>query len=934
MANLFGIQHRIHVLLPVLILAVMMAEPTVAAINKQDAIRVQHQSPTVIERDQPVPLSFDIPAIDINQVQDASVFYRFDGDMAYSQLRARMDQTTFRAELNVQNSYANSLEYYLQVEMNDGRRITYPAQQPSSNPVRVDIVDPVNRTARNQTGIDYTILSPDPGSTLRADDVLLAITLFYEEGAIDTTTSSFRMLLDEQDITESAATSDYFFSYSPENIAPGPHKAHLQLVTSSDTATVTEWEFSVLDPNQTYATREQAARQDEVQSFVPEGEFELTAQNQQVGGIDNDVLKGNLEMSGRKGDIRYSAHGLLTSQESDRLQPQNRYGAELYVGDWLELQGGHIYPSMSRLTISGRRVQGINTELHAFDGAVNAQFLYGKMNRKITNLYNPVQPSVTRQSDGTPVDTTYALGFQNGGRGTFKRNITGGRLSVGRGRTFQWGLNILQVRDDTTSLATIRDFGDLMTHRPQLVQNLELQFRNDLQANPDLLSVSGNPQPKDNVVGGSDLMFNLFDNTLRFRSETSVSLLNEDISSGILSNTEEFDIDLSEETINELDRWSWLIIINENMNTLPLRFQVENGATTVESAFFPTSILANESQMNLNLGNNSFRAQYRWIGPNYVSLANSTIRRDLAGITLTDRFQLFQNRLYVTVGYENLNDNVSGTKDATTITQTGRTNLSWFPIDQYLPRVSVGFRYRNRDNSVPLNNPFLDAGTPQDIAVRNFLIAQGDTSITANPRLSNTAQITSSVSQQFNLFDMSHDASLNFSYTDTKDDLFRYGDTRSSTFNFNIQSRFETLPLNTKVGVNFNTTETLGGLSDVDIFGFNIGGSLFLMDEKLNIDTNLAFTRNEISSTTLAISDNGTADARDDIYQPQTDGSGNPVTERTKNHLVVIRTGAQYNLNANHAFMLNFNYTNIANQLSSINPPNDHRLQARYIFRF
>ncbi|MDZ7683476.1 MAG: hypothetical protein U5J63_17635 [Fodinibius sp.] len=71
---------------------------------------------------------------------------------------------------------------------------------------------------------------------------------------------------------------------------------------------------------------------------IPEGNLEISARNQQVGRYANDALSGNVRLSGQKGDVSYSAHGLLTTQEDPRLQPQNRFGASLYIGDWLDLE--------------------------------------------------------------------------------------------------------------------------------------------------------------------------------------------------------------------------------------------------------------------------------------------------------------------------------------------------------------------------------------------------------------------------------------------------------------------------------------------------------------------------------------------------------------------------------------------------------------------
>lgn len=900
----------------------------------QISYRIQHQAPTVVNRSEPVELVFEVPGINSSEVQDAFLYYKYDGEISYQQVRANFNLAIFSTEFPIRNDDAGMLEYYFVVEMNSGEQITYPENNPGDNPVQVDIVEREQETAdtsAEEHGIEYTILSPNPGMGLAPNDVLVAITLFYEEEAVDTTTSSFRLLLDGEDITEQAEATDYFLSYAPENILPGEHRASLELETPDETIRIVSWEFTVFSPSEV-VDGAIGGPGEPMSSLIPTGQAELTAQNQSLGEIGNDVLKGNVRFSGSKGEMRYSAHALLTTQESPRLQPQNRYGAEVYVGDWFEFQGGHIYPTLSRLSLSGRRVQGINTAFHLLDSGVNVQFLYGKMSRSISNLYNPISVDTVKSGD-VPIDTTYSLGFQPEGTGSYKRNLLGGRLGFGNGENFQWGFNFLKVRDDTNSISTIRSYEDLLSVNSQLDDGLTQTDLNRLQENPDLLAISGNPEPKDNLVAGTDLMFNLFNDKVRFRTESALSLLNENISGGILNADNELGINIDEEVTNQLDRLSWLIIINENMSTIPIRFNLGADSTDVEP-FFPKGVLASQSELNFNIPENSFRLQYRWIGPNYISLANSTVRRDLAGFTATDRFNLLQNRLYVTLGYERLNDNVIKNKDATTHTNTARTNLSWFPIDQYLPRVSLGLMYRNRDNRVSLFNPFVSV-SDENTAIRNFEISEGDTVLAASPRLTNTFRITTSFSQQFTLLDLSHDASLNVSFLNTKDDAFRYGDTKNTSLNFTVRSRLTTIPMDTRIGFNVNNTETLGGLTDINVFGVLIGGSTFLLDDKLNLSGDLAFTSNNIESTNLVIDDNGTpADPGDDLFSPETDASGNRIVEETKNNLFIFRASAQYDLNDQHAFLVNINFTNVSNRLSGVNPPNDHLLQARYIYRF
>ncbi len=101
----------------------------------------------------------------------------------------------------------------------------------------------------------------------------------------------------------------------------------------------------------------------------------------------NNAYTGRVTASGKYDKLRYSVNSYLTSLESSRLQPQNRYGVDLRYDDWARLQAGHVYPMMSKFTISGRRVLGINTEVHALQDKLNLQFIWGELEREITNRY-------------------------------------------------------------------------------------------------------------------------------------------------------------------------------------------------------------------------------------------------------------------------------------------------------------------------------------------------------------------------------------------------------------------------------------------------------------------------------------------------------------------------------------------------------------------
>ncbi|MDZ7683473.1 MAG: hypothetical protein U5J63_17620 [Fodinibius sp.] len=209
-------------------------------------------------------------------------------------------------------------------------------------------------------------------------------------------------------------------------------------------------------------------------------------------------------------------------------------------------------------------------------------------------------------------------------------------------------------------------------------------------------------------------------------------------------------------------------------------------------------------------------------------------------------------------------------------------------------------------------------------------VVQGDTLLTPCPRYSDTYQFTASVSQEFSLLGITHDASLNFSMLNTTNEVFKYGDSQSNSLSLQVTNRFDDLPLQTNLGININNTETASGLTEIHILGGTIGGELFLMDNKLSLNASLAFTKNRSESNGLFTNTNDTPEqSADDYYQP-----GNTTTV-TESNSYIVNVGGRYNLSQRHAFVLDFRYSNVRNMLATSRTfPDDHLLQARYIFKF
>lgn len=893
--------------------------------NAQNQVR--HTPPTVMERDQEHVLTFDVPGVRANQVQAARLFYRYGGGSSYKQKAVQRQQGAYTTRLSVDQADVSSVQYYFQLRTQDGEERTYPRQNAASDPVRVEVVedeapDPA-ATGGPTDDITTTILSPKPDGETTPGDAVLAVSFFYEDDSVDP--EAFRVYLDGDEVTDQTEMDSHFLTYTPDRVAPGKHTALVTYQGDEQQYQLAQWSFSVTGAPDAAP----ALLQTESDDYVS-GRVQLLTQSQEVGQSGSDIARGRLRLEGREGIVRYSANAQLTSEQSSRLQPQNRYGAELLFGEWGELRLGDSYPSLSRLTLAGRRVRGVDAKVELFGENLNVQFLYGRLRRNINNRYQDIQVDTTQigtTSGGEPiVDSTFTLPFADRGRGTHERRVAGGRLSFGDETPIQLGFNALRVRDDTSSLTAINDFTDVQNFSQDLTSSLDSEAREYLSNNPNDLSVTGsNAKPKDNFAASSDFHLRLDDSQIQLDAEVGASLLNQDTRDGVLTQekADELGVDLDPNTEDLLSQISWLIIVNEQMSTLPFRFEEQKSGDDQLEPFVPRGIFGGQSRASLDYLGQQVRVRYRWFGPDYTSLANSTLRQDLQGLNVSDRFQLFDNRLYVTLGYENLQNNVLDTKDATTTTETYRTNLSWYPVQDNLPRISVNASLRDRGNGVERTNPFVPTDERM-AAVRNVR----DSSVISNPVQSSTTQLSGSITQQFDIGSVINDATLNVSYLQTEDKVFTYGGTQSLSYSLNVRNRYSTLPLDTRFGVNVNQTESSGGLSSLDILGVSAGGTVFLLDRDLRLSGTFALTINSRTSRDLEINDNGTPRGTfDDFYEPA------DTETKQESNSYVFNLSTRYQLTDRHSFRVNADVNNVVAQ-DDRSLPNDRVLQFRYVYDF
>jgi hypothetical protein len=358
--------------------------------------------------------------------------------------------------------------------------------------------------------------------------------------------------------------------------------------------------------------------------------------NEKIDTTSTTYSRLDIRTTGTYSWLNLGTYFHLDNQEVGGRQPQNRYLLTAETG-WLRLQYGDAYPYYPTLIASGKRIRGITGNL-SLGGYLNVDASYGETERKIEGyvLYQQEYDTSTHSSrptnsllvrDSADVKWWYDI-FQ---RGTYTRKFLAVRPSFGSGETFQWGLTYMKAIDDTGSIK----YGIT---------------------------------PAENLVVGTDLLFNFFDDKFRWESQAAVSVNNTDIQGGSWTQA-----DYDSMKANDPKTGKDL----EDLGKLADKF------ITINENVFPSNpvgpgmpSIAFESILSLNVLNNFVRATYFRRGAAYKSFGNEFLQTDIQGYSVSDRIRMLSNKVFLSVSWEDKKDNTANTKTATTRYTNLNTSLN------------------------------------------------------------------------------------------------------------------------------------------------------------------------------------------------------------------------------------------------------------------
>ncbi len=584
----------------------------------------------------------------INRVM---LLYRPFGESEYSIREMDLRGNTARGVILPAVVRPPFVEYYLILETRTGSLETYPLDN-VTDPFTI----PPQKTMQIAIGSDrpsgppVLFLSPDPNSRVPEDELVISISLLRVDSSINL--KATKLLLDGVDITDVAIFSEDVITCVPSNLSreltPGQHVVTVLLFDNEGTgAGNASLVFST-----TPAEFNDQLGGDKLGANAT---AQIESRFERVGGIGTWYNRGGLSAEAEQGDWLFRTNLFVTSEESPAVQPQNRF----YVGaesPWLKASFGDGFPVFPNLILSGKRVRGLHSTLIL--GAFNLDMTLGQTARGIEGQLLKVigvdTLAIEQQRDPNaayaPINSTTWGKYRYG---TFERKLFAIRPSVGAPGVWHWGITWLSSGDDMSSI----QYG---------------------------------ARPQENVVLGTDVQVKIM-NTVELFGQGAFSAFNSDISSGTFTDAYIDSVypDAADEIKRTRDILDGFITVNDNLRPLSLK---------------KLATIAYETGVNVDATANSFRAKYLYRGAEYNSFGQTFLRKDIKGFNIVDRLRLVDNQVFLTLGYERLNDNTSATKQATTTYSTINTAISYYPRGT-LPSFTAGYSYFANDNDLPLSDP-------------------------------------------------------------------------------------------------------------------------------------------------------------------------------------------------------------------------------------
>ncbi len=647
--------------------------------------------------------------------------------------------------------------YYLIIDKKDGTVETYPQGIPEmGKPIEVEVA------AKSEKDQEVLVLSPAKGETVALDDLFISVSLVRASENVNS--QATKIYLNGEDISDKLLfAGDLILFYAnnfPGTATMGSQSLLIELYDNEGEL------YHAVKRN--FVTVEDDYFLKAANRFKYKINMEGESRNENFDKKSKWFNNFSTSLQSTYKDWQFNGQVYLTSEEDDKTQPQHRFSATI-ENDWLKVKAGDSYPYFPSLIMSGKRVRGVSGGLYL--DYFNIEAAFGEIAREIEGslLQTYSRADAPLGSNIIEIDSAkYNQPFGQVDMGIYSRELFIVRPSFGSGENFQLGFTYLHAKDDMKSI----EFG---------------------------------ARPEENAVIGTDLKVAVDDQNIILTGQAAVSLFNSDISSGTLSDSK-IDSVFGEDSYFNADT----DMIKRIKNTLSKFITVNQFIGPINPQ--ELSSLGAEAQLQMNYFNNNLKASYIYRGNDYRSFGQDFIRTDVKGFNLFDRVRLMENKLFLTAGYERLEDNLQETKPATTIYQTLNTSVSYFPRSNF-PNITVGYSRFKNDNGIT------EADTNKAAMVNDI-----------------TNRFYTTLSYGFD-YGVKHNSSLSFMTSTREDDSPANYDANYFSTSFSLNSYWKR-NLTSFFSLMYYASDLAG--KEYNYTTLSFGGKYKLMEDKLELSASLS----------------------------------------------------------------------------------------------
>ena len=654
----------------------------------QSTSQYYHSNPQQVEAGEDVNISVTLFITD--PIISGMLFFRSNDQMSYQETPMRYINGNWEGVIHGRQVVGDGIDYVVILHKRSWGRISVPFDDnPFDNPLSFYIsqknqeqiseqqVQSKKNIINNDSYIDadILILSPENGSVNRPDEVVIAASLFNTD-AVDT--ANYRVLIDGKDYTNKSILDEGILTLTPDELPIGPHFVRLLFKTSYglDIAPI-EWSFIITKSMVNMS-----------ESFRYKGNIGAVNTNSSASGINLAEQENNGKINGELSwvKVRYSYRN--SSRESTLLQPLNRETLTLQVTDYLKLEYGDVYPSLSPFLLDGKRVRG--RHIHVDLPWLDFQYVFGELARQV-NYKNRVDGGYSFLVNDTELnpDGTRVFNFTRKGY-TFPQDVSAARLSFTFFNIFSGGFHFLKAKDNfdempqfigedamftftplDSTLDSAYIFNDYINDNSQYMFG---KFKQLAEARGDAVSLPiknwAGVAPKENLVTGFNFETALDNRNIIFQLAWNYSLTNNNIWDGPLTLAEldtKLDsvkdnkiMDIPLDGVPDPDDYEELFTINEFLTPfVPVDPAVMSTNPIRAIINMPSSALHVRLKGSYTL--NNLLVEYRQIGPEFYTFGNPYMTNNIRELTIKDRLSLLGRRLMLVVGYSTKDNKLSET---------------------------------------------------------------------------------------------------------------------------------------------------------------------------------------------------------------------------------------------------------------------------------